>query len=298
VSFLLEPFRYDFFVRGLVAATVVGGLCGMVGTFVVLRRMSYIGHGLSHAIFGGAVVGYVAGNSFYVAGGLWGAVSALLINAVARTRKVGADAAIGIVTTASFALGVALISRGHHFTRNFEAALFGNVLGVTTGDLWVLAGVAAAAAVAIFFLYKQLLFVTFDPEVAGAYGVRTGFVDVVFSLVLAAAIIATMRVLGVTLIAAAIVTPAVVARLSTASFGRMLVLSVVVGAATGFAGMYVSYYADIASGATITLVATALFAAAYVRALVQGRLGKRAAAAEARPAVLPGPTVLSEAEVH
>lgn len=271
MTFLAEPWQFQFFRHGLLAATLSGGLAGMIGVYIVLRRMSYVGHGLSHAIFGGAVVGYVAHWSFYVTGGLWGALSALLINAVSRSRKVGADAAIGIVTTASFALGVAIISRGHHFTRNFEAALFGNVLGVTTADLWVLGGVCVAVAVTFFFLYKQLLFVTFDPEVAGSYGVRTGLVDVAFSLALAAAIIATMRVLGVTLIASAIVTPAVVARLRTNTFGRMIIMSTIVGAGTGFAGMFISYYADVASGATITLTAACLFAVVYVRELVGSR---------------------------
>src|SRR5882762_10336789 len=129
VGFLLDPFRYEFFVRGVVAATVVGGLCGMVGTFVVLRRMSYIGHGLSHSVFGGAVVSYVMGWNFYLGAGLWGFISAALINWTARRRQIGGDAAIGIVTTASFAIGVAIISKARRFTKNFDAALFGNILG-------------------------------------------------------------------------------------------------------------------------------------------------------------------------
>jgi manganese/iron transport system permease protein len=278
MTWLTDPWQLPYFGRGMVAAVLAGGLSGLIGTYVVLRRMSYIGHGLSHAILGGTVVGYVTNFNFYVAGGLWGALSALLITGVSRTRRIGADAAIGIVTTASYAVGIALISRGHHFTRNFEAAFFGNILGVTTADVWVLVVVSAAVAAVVFFLYKQLLFVTFDPEVAASYGVRTGLVDVVFSLVLAAAIIATMRILGVTLIAAAVVTPAVVARLSTNSFGRMLGLSVLIGALTGFGGMYVSYYGDIASGATITLTGAAIFVAAYLVGVVRGRAGRRALA--------------------
>src|SRR5437588_5860696 len=182
MHWLSEPWHYGFFRHGMVAATLAGALAGLVGTYVVLRRMSYIGHGLSHAILGGTVVGYVTNFNFYVTGGIWGAISALMITGLSRTRKIGADAAIGIVTTASYAVGIALISRGHHFTRNFEAAFFGNILGVTSTDVWVLVGVGAAAAVAIFLLYKQLLFVTFDPAVASSYGVRTDGVDVAFSL--------------------------------------------------------------------------------------------------------------------
>ena len=263
MSWLIDPWHYTFFRHGMIAAVLAGALCGLIGVYVVLRKMSYVGHGLSHAIFGGAVVGYSLGSSLYVFGGLWGALSALLINAVSRTRKVGHDAAIGIITTGSFALGVAIISRGHSFTRNFDAALFGNILGVTATDLWVLGAVAAVAALGVFFGYQRLLFVTFDEDVAGAFGVRTRLVDVAFSIVLAAAIVATMRVLGVTLIAAAIVTPAVAARLTTNSFAKVLVGSVLIGALCGVVGMYVSFYNDIASGATITLVATALFAIVF-----------------------------------
>ena len=143
------------------AGTLAGALCGLVGVYVVLRRMSYIGHGLSHAIFGGAVASYVLQINFYVGAGIWGVVSALLINSVARRRKIGADAAIGIVTTASFAIGVALISRFHRFTVNFEAALFGNILGVSSSGLLVLAGATVFTVAAVFFQYRQLLFATF-----------------------------------------------------------------------------------------------------------------------------------------
>src|SRR6266536_4579707 len=128
----LTPFEYEFFRNGFIAAVVIGALCGFIGTYVVLRRMSYIGHGMSHAIFGGAVVGYVLGWNFYLVAGAWGFISALLINQTTKRRQIGADAAIGIVTTASFAFGVALISRARTFTRNFYAALFVNLLGVTT----------------------------------------------------------------------------------------------------------------------------------------------------------------------
>jgi ABC-type Mn2+/Zn2+ transport system permease subunit len=256
---LLDPFQYDFFRNGLVAATLVGGLCGLMGVYIVLRRMSYIGHGLSHSVFGGAVVSYVIHWNFYIGAGLWGFVSAVLIDATARRRQIGADAAIGIITTASFAFGVALISRGRSFTRNFEAALFGNILAVTTLDLWVIGGVAAGVAALVFFAYKQLLFTTFDPDVAPVYGVPSRWVDTLFSLALAATIVASMNVVGVTLIAAAIVVPPVTARLLTDSFGRVLMYSTAIGASTGFVGMFLSYHLNVASGSSIVLLGTGLF---------------------------------------
>src|SRR3989449_3856279 len=161
MHFLMDPWKYAFFRHGLEAGTLAGALCGLVGVYAVLRRMSYIGHGLSHAIFGGAVASYVLQINFYLGAGAWGVASALLINSVARRRKIGADAAIGIVTTASFAIGVALVSRVDRFTVSFDAALFGNILGVSASALLVLAGASVFALGAVFFRYRQLLFATF-----------------------------------------------------------------------------------------------------------------------------------------
>lgn len=270
-STLLEPFQLGLFRNGMAVAVLGGALCGLLGVYVVLRGMSYIGHGMSHAILGGAVVSYVVKFNFYIGAGLWGFVSALMINRVARRRTIGADAAIGVVTTASFAVGLALISRFRSFTRSFDAALFGNILGVTFNDVLVVAGVTAFAAAVVFFGYRRLLFTTFDPEVAEASGVRTGRVDALFSLTLAATIVATMNILGVLLVAAALVIPAVIARTMTNSFGKMLWLSVGIGAVSGFAGMYASWFLNISSGASIVLTESALFVIAYAVSGARGR---------------------------
>ena len=270
---MLEPFEYQFFVRGIIAATIVGALCGLIGVYIVLRKMSYIGHGLSHAVFGGAVVAYVMSFNFYVGAGAWGFLSALLINATTRQRRfIAADAAIGIITTASFALGVALISRYRTFTRSFDAALFGNILGVTQNDLFAIAAVTALTFIAIMVLYRRLMFTTFDPEVAPFFGVNTAWIDSFFSLILAAALVVSLQILGATLIAASLVIPPITARLLTDNFNRMMVLSVLIGSVCGFIGIYVSYFADIASGASIVLVATGAFALAMVWSAIRNRL--------------------------
>lgn len=269
-SFLLEPLNYEFFRHGLIAATLTGALCGLVGVYIVLRRMSYIGHGLSHAVFGGAVVSALLGWNFFLGAGAWGFLSALLIQGTARRRNIGADAAIGIITTASFALGVALISRSRSFEMNFESALFGNILGVTPQDLIAIGVVALVIAIGVFLGYKQLLFATFDPEIAPIYGVPTRWVDAGFALALAATIVVCMNVVGVTLIAAAIVIPPVAARLLTDSFGRLVLISLLFGAACGFAGMFVSYHADIASGPAIILLAAAAFGLIYALTALRG----------------------------
>jgi len=277
---LLEPFHYGFFRHALMVSVLAGGLCGLVGVYVVLRGMSYIGHGLSHAVFGGAVAGAAllgagAGASldagFYLGAGVFGVGAALLINAIARRRTIGADAAIGVVTSAAFAFGIAIISTQGGFSRNFEAVLFGNVLGVTMIDVLVVAAVAAVIALTVFLRYRQLLFATFDPEVAEVSGVRTDRTDVILALMLAATIIATMNVVGVMLIAAVLVIPPVIARLLTDSFHRMLWISVGVGAALGFVGVYLSYYLDVSSGATVVLTGAALFAVVYAWSARKGR---------------------------
>lgn len=273
-SFLI-PFQFEFFRNGTLAAVMVGGLCGLIGVYIVLRGMSYIGHGLSHAIFGGAVVSFVMQWNFYLGAGLWGFIAALLINQTVRRTKISADAAIGVITTASFATGVALISRYRRFTRSFDAALFGNILGVSTEDVWVVVGVTLLIGLLIFLMYKQLLFTTFDAEVAQVYGVRTQWVDTMFALALAAALIASMQIMGVTLIAAALVVPAITARLLTDSFNRMIVLSTLIGALTGLFGMYLSYYVDVASGATIVLLQAVLFTLVLAVTSAQKRAAKR-----------------------
>jgi ABC-type Mn2+/Zn2+ transport system permease subunit len=271
IDYLREPLNYEFFRHGLVAATLAGALCGLMGVYIVLRRMSYIGHGLSHAVFGGAVVSALMGWNFFLGAGAWGFLSALLIQGTARRRNIGADAAIGVITTASFALGVALISKSRSFEKNFDSALFGNILGVTPEDLIAIGSVGAVVAVAVFFGYKQLLFATFDPEIAPIYGVPMRWVDTAFALALAATIVVCMNVVGVTLIAAAIVIPPVSARLLTSSFGPLVILSTILGAACGFFGMFVSYYGDVASGPAIILLAAAAFSAVYVLTGLRGR---------------------------
>lgn len=269
---MFTPLQYEFFVRGLIVATLVGGLCGLIGVYIVLRRMAYIGHGLSHAIFGGAVASYVLSINFFIGASVWGFISAMLINLTTRKRKIGADAAIGIITTSSFALGVALISRFKGFTRSFDAALFGNILGVTETDVVAILVVALAAVAAVFLGYKYLLFTTFEPEVARFFGVPTGWVDAMFALMLAAVIVVSLQVLGVTMIAAAIVIPPVAARLLTNDFSKMILMSVGIGAFCGLGGLYVSFYIDVSSGPSVVLFSAAVFVLALAYSSLRERL--------------------------
>lgn len=269
---LLDPFQYQFFVRGLVAALLAGALCGLIGVFITLRGMSYIGHGLSHAIFGGYAAAPLLGIPIVLGAGLWGLASALAINAVTRRHRIGADAAIGVVTTASFALGVALLTKFGTKGPAFDSLLFGSINGVRTSDLLLLGGVFLGTVMVFLALYRQLLFSTFDPEVARVSGVNVGLMDTILMVVLSMSILATLSIIGVTLVAATLVIPPVVARMLTDSFSRMLWLSTAIGTACGAVGMYLSYQLEIPSGTTIVLTNAAVF---LVVLLVRGGQGLR-----------------------
>ena len=270
IESFLAPFEFAFFRNGLIVATLAGDLCGLVGTYVVLKGMSYIGHGLSHAIFGGFAASALLGVNLFLGAGVWGFASALMIGGVTRRRAIGSDAAIGVITTASFAMGLALIKVFGTAGKNADSYLYGNVLGVDTTQVLLVIAVTVLAALVVFFAYRPLLFSTFDPEVADVSGVRTARIDALLMLVLAATILATMNVLGVTLVAATLVIPPVVARMLTNSFSRMLVLSTAIGTFSGFTGMIASYHLDVAPGPTIVLTGSALFALVFLATGVQG----------------------------
>jgi ABC-type Mn2+/Zn2+ transport system permease subunit len=267
---LLEPFQFEFLRHALIVCTVAGALCGLLGVFITLRGMSYIGHGLSHSIFGGAAVCAAIGVNFFVGAGIWGLASGLAIGRVTRRRIIGSDAAIGVITTASFAFGIALLGFYSRVKRSIESTVFGSVLGVSTADVWIIIGVAVLTGVLVVAFYRPLLFTTFDPDVAEASGVKIERIDALLMLMLSFAVLASMKVLGVTLIAAAVVVPAVIARMLTNSFARMLTLAPLIGGGCGLVGMYLSYQLDISSGATIVLVSFLLFTVVFA---ITGRRG-------------------------
>lgn len=269
---LLEPYSFQFFRNGVVVATIAGALCGLLGVFVVLRGMSYIGHGLSHAVFGGAAASAVIGINFFIGAGIWGIVSGVLIARVARRRVLGADAAIGVVTTASFALGLALMNRYGQASKSIEAVLFGSVLGVKTSDIFAVGAVALFALAVVVVWYRKLLFSTFDPDVAQVSGVNVSVVEMVLLSLLSLTILVTMRVIGTLLISALLVIPAASARMTTNSFSRLLWISPAIGAVTCFVGMNLSYHLDTSASATIILLDALIFIVVYTIAGTRNRM--------------------------
>lgn len=259
MEFILEPLEYEFFRHALLAAFLVGASSGLIGVYVTLRGMSYVGHGLSHAAIGGAIVGIALNLDFYVGACAMGLLAALIINGITKNNKIKLDAAIGIVTTAMFALGVAIVSKMRNFKQNFEAALFGNILGITERDLLLIGIVVLVTIVTMFFCYRSLLFSTFDQEAAQIFGIKTESVKLLFSLLLTFSVIASLNVIGVTMVAATLIAPAMTARMLTDSFSRMLLYSTAIGATSGVIGIYLSYVFNVASGTTIVLFSAFVF---------------------------------------
>lgn len=273
IATLFEPFGYSFFNNGLAVATLAGALCGLLGVFVVLRGMSYIGHGLSHAVFGGAAASAVVGVNYFIGAGIWAVVSGVLIGRIARRRIIGADAAIGVVTTASFAIGLALLNRYGQAKKSIEAVLFGSVLGVQPADIWAVAIVAVLVGLLIVSFYRRLVFATFDPDVAQVTGVKVAWVEALVMMMLSLTILVTMRVIGTLLISALLVIPAATSRMLTNSFARMLWISPVLGAVFGFVGMNAAYHLDTSASATVILVAAIGFVVVYAATGLRGRVG-------------------------
>ncbi len=259
---LIAPFQYDFMVRAFIAALVVGVSCSTIGTYVVLRKLSFIGDGIAHASFAGIVIAYLRGANYYAGAAIVAVITALGIGLVNRKGKISLDTTIGVLFKGAFALGIFLMSRQRSYAVDLQGFLFGDILSVTRADLYMILVLAGAVCVTILVLYRALLYTSFDPVVAQASGIRAGMVEYVLLVMLALTIIVSLESVGIILVAALLVTPAAAAHQLTQRFSRMLALSATFGAACAVGGLYLSYYLRSASGATIVLLATLVFFAA------------------------------------
>ena len=281
IHWLTQPFTLEFMQRALIASLIVGVVCSVLGCFVVLRAMAFLGDALAHAILPGVAIAYLLGANL-----LAGALIAALIVAVgiglfSRRGTVKEDTAIGILFAAALALGVVLISTVRSYATDLTHILFGNVLGVSTGDLWLTGLLAAAVLATVFLLYKEFLLASFDPVLAHTLGRRPELLRFVMLILLALTVGVSLQTVGVGLVAAMLVTPAATAFLLTRRLSRMMALSAAFGAASSVAGLYFSYYLNVASGAAVVLTATVVFMVAFVAAPQRGLLARRAAARRA-----------------
>lgn len=256
---ILEPLQLNFFVRALVASAAVGVVCAIVGSYVVLRGIAFLGDAISHAAFPGIVLAYLLGLPFYLGAGAAAVATAIGIGWVTRRARIRQDTAIGVLFAGTFALGVFLFSTIQGYVGDLFSFLFGNVLAIGPEDLIGLLVLATGVVGTVVVLWKELLFATFDPLGAGASGFRVDWLEYVFLALVALTIVVSLQAVGIILVVAMLVTPAATAQLLTLRFTRMMTLAVLVGVGSAVAGLYLSYWLDVASGATIVLVQTGTF---------------------------------------
>jgi ABC-type Mn2+/Zn2+ transport system permease subunit len=263
VSWLLEPLGFAFMQRGLLAAIIVGVICAVVGCYIVLRGMAFMGDALSHAILPGLALGYLTSGGASTGLSWWALGTAVLtslgISALSRGARLKQDTAIGIIFAGMFALGIAMISGIRSYALDLAHFLFGNILGVSNADLWLMAVVAGLALLVIALFYKEFLIISFDPVLAATLRLPVRVFETLLHVLIAIAIVVSLQTVGVALVVAMLVTPSATASLLTKKLRNMMWLAALLAALSGVAGLYASYYLNIASGAAIVLVCTLVF---------------------------------------
>ncbi|GAB4451264.1 MAG: metal ABC transporter permease [Anaerolineales bacterium] len=267
IDFLLEPLSYAFMVRGMIAAVLVGVICAVAGTYVVLRGMAFFGDALAHTILPGIALGYlISGGSRDVL--FWWALgtavlAALGIGAISRNAEIREDTAIGIIFAGMFALGIALISTVKSYAVDLTHFLFGDVLSVSSHSLWLILIFGGLVLLAVFAFYKEFMTLSFDPVLAATLRLPVGLLNNLLLALIAVTVAVSLQTVGVALMVAMLVTPAATAYLLTNRLSTMMMLAAVFASLSGVIGLYLSFYLSIASGAAIVLTATVFFMLAF-----------------------------------
>ncbi len=276
ITLLTEPLGYAFMQRGILAALMVGVVCAMVGTYVVLRGMAFFGDALAHSILPGVAIGYLVGNGAREPLFWWALVSAVIsslgIGAISKGAKIREDTAIGIVFAGMFALGIALISTVRDYSVDLTHFLFGDVLGVSSSDLRLIAIFGAVIVILVLVFYKEFLVLTFDPLLAVTLRLPARALENLMLILIALAIVVSLQAVGVALMVAMLVTPAAAGFLLTKRLPIMMALAAAMASLSGIIGLYISYYASVASGAAIVLTSTAFFVLAWSFRTIQKKL--------------------------
>jgi ABC-type Mn2+/Zn2+ transport system permease subunit len=264
LEWLSAPFHFPFMVRGALAASAVGSLCAVVGSFVVLRGMAFIGDAIAHSILPGLAAGFLtAGRGDRRVLFWWALGTAVLVSLgigwISRRSRVKEDTAIGIVFAGMFALGIALISTVRGFAVDLVHFLFGNVLGVSSGDLWLILGFGGGVLLLVVLFYKEFVVVSFDPTFARTLRLPTAVYQYLLVVLIAVTVVVSLQTVGIGLMLAMLVAPASTAFLLTKRLPAMMLLGAVLGAFSGLIGLYVSFYWSIASGASVVLVSIVFF---------------------------------------
>jgi ABC-type Mn2+/Zn2+ transport system permease subunit len=274
LNFLIDPLSYPFMIRGLIAVIIVGAVCAIVGTYVVLRGMAFFGDALAHAILPGVAVGYLVGGGARGSLFWWAMLTAVLasfgIGALSKGRQLKEDTAIGVIFAGMFALGIALISTASSYTVDLTHFLFGDVLGVSRTDLLLTAIFGGFVVVAVFAFYKEFMVLSFDPVLAATMRLPAGLLHYLLLVLIAVAIVVSLQTVGIALMVAMLVTPAATAYLLTRRLPTMMLTGAAIGALSAIIGLYLSFYVNIASGAAIVLVCTTFFILAFLFAPSKG----------------------------
>ena len=276
MDWLLDPLQFSFIVHALIAAVIVGIVCSVLGTYVVLRGMAFFGDALAHTILPGVVIAFLLGWPLAVGALIVGILAALGIGVLTERGTLKEDAAIGVIFAGLFALGIALLSMSGNYTIDLAHFLFGNLLGVSKSDLWVIAGLGAVVLATIYLFYKEFLVISFDPILAVTLRLPTTFFRYLLLVLMAVTIVTALQVVGIALMLAMFVTPAATASLLTRRLPSMMVVAASIGAFSGIAGLYASFYLNVASGAAVVLVATLIFLLVFLFAPRRGLVWRRA----------------------
>lgn len=276
---LLEPLGSAFFVRALLAATIVGTVCAVVGTYVVLKGIAFIGDAISHAAFPGVVAAFMLGLPYYLGAAVAAVGTALAIGVVTRRAHIRTDTAIGVLFAGTFALGIFLYSTIQGYVADLFSFLFGQLLSTSVDDLIALTVLGGIVLATVAILWKELLYSTFDPLGAAASGLRVEWLESLFLALVALTIVISLQAIGIILVVAMLATPTATAQLLTVRFGRLMATGVVLAVGASVGGLYLSYWLDVASGATIVLVQTAIFLIALIAGPRTGWLSRRKAKA-------------------
>ena len=277
MHFLLEPLQYSFMLRALIASVTVGVLCAVMGTYVVLRGMAFLGDALAHAILPGVAIAYLIHGNLLIGALVAAIIIALSIGLFSKEGTIREDTAIGILFAAALSLGIALISSIRTYAVDLSHILFGNVLGVSSSDLWLTIGLGLLILLTVILLYKPFLVISFDPVLAATMRLPANLLRNVMLVLLALTVVVSLQTVGVGLAAAMLITPAATAYLLTRRLASMMIISAAVGALSSIIGLYLSYYINIVSGSAIVLTATAFFLLAFLFNPRQGLLRQRAA---------------------
>ena len=276
MAWFLDPLQFSFIVRALIAAVIVGVVCSVLGTYVVLRGMAFFGDALAHTILPGVVIAFLLGWPLAVGALVVGILAALGIGVLAERGTLKEDTAIGVIFAGLFALGIALLSASGNYAIDLAHFLFGNLMGVSATDLWVIAILGVGVLLTIYLFYKELLVISFDPVLAVTLRLPTALLRYLLLVLIAVTIVTALQVVGIALMLAMFVTPAAAASLLTRRLPAMMAVAALIGALSGIVGLYASFYLNIASGAAVVLVATLIFVLAFLFAPERGVVWRRA----------------------